>query len=104
VYKRKVRYRLHTESLSQKMNAKGKERVRKGINADRRRMYDEIVLPRMAEQPFLLRHHARVRRFFFAWLEKTERPALVHWARSLSLVIDPYRLWRKLEGVFGGSV
>ena len=99
-----VRYRLHTESLSQKMNAKGKERVRKGINADRRRMYDEIVLPRMAEQPFLLRHHARVRRFFFAWLEKTERPALVHWARSLSLVIDPYRLWRKLEGVFGGSV
>jgi len=99
-----VRYRLHTESLSQRMNAKGKERVRKGINADRRRMYDEIVLPRMRGQPLFLRHHARLRRFFFGWLERTERPALVHWARSFSLLIDPYRLWRKIEGAFGRSV
>ena len=98
-----VRYRLHTESLSQRMNAKGKERVRMGINADRRRMYDEIVLPRMAEQPLLLRHHVLLRRFFFSWLERTERPALVHWARSLSLLIDPYRIWRKIGGVFGRS-
>jgi len=85
------------------MNAKGKERVRMGINADRRRMYDEIVLPRMAEQPLLLRHHVLLRRFFFSWLERTERPALVHWARSLSLLIDPYRIWRKIGGVFGRS-
>ncbi len=96
-----VFYRVHQASLSQRMNAKGREKVRRGINRDRRRMYDEIVFPRMGEFPFLLRHHIRLRRFFFAWLERTEHPGLVHWMRSFSLFIDPCRIGRKISGTFG---
>lgn len=94
-----VRYRIHAGSLSQRMNAPGRERVRRGMSADRRLMYDRIVLPRMMELPPALRHHARLRRFFFAWLERTRYPALVHWARELSLLIDPYRMGLKLKGL-----
>lgn len=92
-----ARYRIHPRSISQRMSAPGRERVRRGINADRRLMYDRIVMPRMAELPLVLRHHARLRRFFFAWLERTRSPALVHWARELSLPADPYRMGRKLK-------
>ena len=94
-----ARYRIHAGSTSQRMNAPGRERVRRGMNADRRLMYDRIVLPRSAELPPALRHHVRLRRFFFAWLERTRHPALVHWARELSLFADPYRIGRKLKGL-----
>ena len=95
-----VFYRVHPASLSQRMNVKGRDRVRRGINADRRRMYDEIVFPRMGDLPFLLRHHLRLRRFFFAWLERTEHPGWVHWVRSFSLLVDPHRVGRKIFGIF----
>jgi hypothetical protein len=47
-----------------------------------------------------LRHHLRLRRLFFAWLERTEYPGLVHWMRSFSLLVDPHRMGRKLLGIF----
>jgi glycosyltransferase involved in cell wall biosynthesis len=96
-----VSYRIHAASLSQRMNTKGRERVRRGINADRRKMYDEIVLPRISGLPLFLRHHVRLRRFFFFWLERSKFPGLVHWVRSVSLLVDPHRLRRKIAGAVG---
>ncbi len=95
-----VYYRRHPASISQKMNVAGRERIRKGINGDRKTMYDRIVLPREASLPFWLRHHVRLRRFFFGLLETTRHPALVHAMRELSLLIDPHRLYGKVLAFF----
>lgn len=95
-----VYYRRHPASISQKMNVAGRERIRKGINGDRKTMYDRIVLPREASLPFWLRHHVRLRRFFFGLLETTRHPALVHAMRELSLLIDPHRLYEKFLAFF----
>lgn len=95
-----VYYRHHPASVSQKMNTKGREIIRKGINGDRKNMYDRIVLPRILLFPFFLRHHVRLRRFFYGWLETTLFPGLVHVLRELSMLMDPYRLYQKAEVLF----
>ena len=82
------------------MKTPGKDRVRVGVNRDRRIMYDAIILPRAREFGFSLRRHVRLRRFFFAWMESTRRPGLVNLCRELSLLVDPYRIARKASAVF----
>ncbi len=95
-----VYYRRHDASLTRRMSAPGKDRVRVGVNRDRRIMYDAIILPRAREFGFSLRRHVRLRRFFFAWMESTRRPGLVNLCRELSLLVDPHRMARKASAVF----
>ena len=95
-----VYYRRHEASLTRRMKTPGKDRVRVGVNRDRRIMYDAIILPRAREFGFSLRRHVRLRRFFFAWMESTRRPGLVNLCRELSLLVDPYRMARKASAFF----
>ena len=95
-----VYYRRHDASLTRRMNAPGRDRVRVGINRDRRIMYERIVLPRAREFGLPLRCHVRLRRFFFAWMESTRRPGLVNLCREVSLLVDPYRIARKASAFF----